>query len=126
MHARNVALLKTTKRGHRIARSGGSQRIAGSAEKPTFRFGRSFALDARKTFDEKVKVRVIRSGVGAITESDVFARIGDASRQYADRGRHHRLQRASGIARRRRCQTGRRRYSLHSIIYKSKKKFAPR
>jgi len=71
-HARNVAMLKTTKRG--IESLGLAEvkellvllktDVQGSAE--------VLRSTLEKLSTEKVKVRVIRSGVGAITESDVL------------------------------------------------------
>ena len=72
MHARNVAMLKTTKRG--IESLGLAEvkellvvlkaDVQGSVE--------VLRATLEKLSTEKVKVRVIRSGVGAITESDVL------------------------------------------------------
>ncbi len=72
MHARSVAMLKTTKRG--IESLGLAEvkellvllktDVQGSAE--------VLRSTLEKLSSEKVKVRVIRSGVGAITESDVL------------------------------------------------------
>ncbi|MDQ6785824.1 MAG: translation initiation factor IF-2 [Acidobacteriota bacterium] len=72
MHARNVAMLQTTKRG--IESLGLAEvkellvllktDVQGSAE--------VLRSTLEKLSTEKVKVRVIRSGVGAITESDVL------------------------------------------------------
>ncbi len=118
MQARQAAMLKTTKRG--IESLGQAEikellvilkaDVQGSVEvlKGTL----------EKLSTEKVKVRVIRAGVGAIAESDVLLASATQADDAVDGGRHYRLQRS---ARGPRCRHRKHEdvdIRLHSIIYK--------
>ncbi len=111
MLSRQAALLQTTKRG--IEALGESEvkellviikaDVQGSVE--------VLKSTLQKLSTDRVKVKVIRSGVGAITESDVSARLGDAGRFVFVGGRDHRFQRATRSTRRRCREAGIGRYS---------------
>ena len=96
MLSRQATLLQTTKRG--IEALGESEvkellviikaDVQGSVE--------VLKSTLQKLSTERVKVKVIRSGVGAITESDVLLGFGHAGRLVVVGSRDHRLQRAAG------------------------------
>ena len=110
MLSRQATLLQTTKRG--IEALGESEvkellvvikaDVQGSVE--------VLKSTLQKLSTERVKVKVIRSGVGAITESDVLLASATQAGSAASAVVVYRLQCKAGIARRRSCETGKRRY----------------